>query len=50
MTEKNEVPETGANFRHQNGLIPNLATESDMLKSHVNGHTKNGLNGHVNVS
>lgn len=50
LTGKNVVSETGVNYRHQNGLIPNLATESDMLKPHANGHTKNGLNGHVKVS
>lgn len=50
MTAKNDVSETGVNYRHQNGSISHLSTESDMLKSHANGHTENGLNGHVKVS
>lgn len=50
MTEKNNVSETGVNYRYQNGLISNLATESDMLKSTSNGLIKNGLNGHTKVS
>lgn len=50
MTEKNDVSETGVNCRHQNGLISQIAMESDMLKSPANGHTKNGLNGHAKVS
>ncbi len=50
MTEKNDVSETtGVNYRHQNGSISHLAAESDMLKPQSNGHTKNGLNGHVKV-
>lgn len=49
MTEKNHVSETGVNYRH-NGSISHIVTESDMLKSHANGHTKNGLNGYVKVS
>lgn len=50
MTEKNHVSETGVNNYRQNGSISHLATESDMLKSQANGHTKNGLNGHAKVS
>lgn len=50
MTAKSDVSETGVNYRHQNGSISHLVTESDMLKSHANGHTKNGLNGHAKVS
>lgn len=50
MTEKNNVSETGVNYRHQNGSISYLTSESDMLKSNANGHTKNGLNGHTRVS
>lgn len=50
MTEKNNVSATGVNYRHQNGSISHLTSESDMLKSNANGHTKNGLNGHSRVS
>lgn len=50
LTEKNDVPETGVNYGYQNGSISHRSTESDMLKSHLNGHSKNGLNGHVKVS
>lgn len=49
LTGKNDVSETGVNFGHQNGSISHFATESDMSKPHLNGHVKNGLNGHIRV-
>lgn len=49
MTEKNNISDTGANYRQQKGSICHLAAESDMLKLNANGHIKNGLNGEIKV-